>query len=347
MRRFARLQQVHASVCGNGPVVVFAAAVDAFKRFLMQQRHHAMLLGNALDQLHHQLVVIGGDVGRREHRRQLMLSWSDLIMFGLGADAQLPQLFVQLIHELLHTRLDGAEIMVFHLLPLRRRRAKQRASGIDQIFALFIVFFVYQEIFLLAADGRAQGMHIFVAKQFQDAQALAVDGLHAAQQRRLLVQRVAGIRTECRRDAEHIVLDKRIRSRVPGRIAAGLKRRAQTAIRERRRVRFTTDQFFAGKLHHDLAMTIRYDEAVVFFCRYAGQRLEPVREVGRAFLQRPLLHRVGDRIGNLGIQAAAITDGLLQLFKCVFGQTLTHLLFVEYHGSKQFANSCLHRFHSP
>ena len=234
--------------------------------------------------------------------------------------------------------------MVFHLLPLRRRRAKQRASGIDQIFALFIVFFVYQEIFLLAADGRAQGVDILVAKQFQDAQALAVDGLHAAQQRRLLVQRMAGIRTECRRDAEHIVLDKRIRSRVPGRIAAGLKRRAQTAIRERRRVRFTTDQFFAGKLHHDLAMTIRYDEAVVFFCRYAGQRLEPVREVGRSFLQRPLLHRVGDRIGDLGIQAAAITDGLLQLFKCVFGQTLTHLLFVEYHGSKQFANSCLHRF---
>ena len=343
----AGIEQIQPRVRRQRPIVVLARAVDPLKGLFVQQADHAVPLRHLAHDLHRQLVVVHRDVGRREHRRQLMLSRSDLIVLGLGADPQLPQFFIQLIHECLHTGLDGAEIMIFHLLPFRRRRAKQRAPGVDQVFALLIIGLVYQEILLLAADGRAQGMHIFVAKQPQDAQALAVDGLHAAQQRRLLVQRMAGIRTECRRDAEHIVLDKRIRSRVPGRITAGLKRRAQTAIRERRRVRFTTDQFFAGKLHHDLAMTIRYDEAVVFFCRYAGQRLEPVREVGRAFLQRPLLHRVGDRVGDLGIQAAAITDGLLQLFKCVFGQTLTHLLFVEYHGSKQFANSCLHRFHSP
>ena len=46
---------------------------------------------------------------------------------------------------------------------------------------------------------------------------------------------------------------------------------------------------------------------------HAGQRLEPVREVGGALLQRPLLHRGGDGVGEVGLERLALGERLLEL----------------------------------
>ena len=52
--------------------------------------------------------------------RQLVLRGGDLVVLGLGEDAELPELLVQLVHERRHARLDGAEIVVVQLLALGR-----------------------------------------------------------------------------------------------------------------------------------------------------------------------------------------------------------------------------------
>ena len=61
-------------------------------------------------------------------------------------------------------------------------------------------------------------------------------------------------------------------------------------------------------------------EGVVLLGRRAGQRLEPVRVVGRALLHRPLLHRQRDRVGQRGVERLAARERALQRLVDVLGQ---------------------------
>ena len=82
-----------------------------------------------------------------------MLCGRHLVVLGLGQNAQLPELLVQLLHKGRNAGLDSAEIMVVQLLSLGRLGAEQRAAGKNQILALVIQLLIDQEIFLLRADG--------------------------------------------------------------------------------------------------------------------------------------------------------------------------------------------------
>ena len=165
----ARVEEVFALHRGNGPVVVFAAAVDALEGLFMEQADHAVFHGDALHVFHHELVVVRRDVDRREDRSQLVLGRRYLVMLGLGQDAQLPQFFVQLFHEGFHTRFDDAEVVVFHFLSLRHLRAEQGAAAVDQVAAFLPQLLVDQEVFLFRPDVRddlfgmdaEQGQHAF------------------------------------------------------------------------------------------------------------------------------------------------------------------------------------------
>ena len=186
--------------------------------------------------------------------------------------------------------------MIVELLALGRLRAEERAAAELQILALFIERLVDQEILLLRADLRCHAVGLLVAEQAQDAYGLAADCLHGAQQRRLLVERVAAVGAEHRRDAKAAIFDEGKRRGVPSAVAAGFKRGAQAAVGEGGRVGLATHQLLAGKVHHHAAAAGVVDKAVVLFRRHAAQRLEPVREMRCAMLQRPGLHRVGDLI---------------------------------------------------
>ena len=94
----------------------------------------------------------GGDVRRREDRRHLELAGRHLVVLGLRGDAELPELDVELLHEGGDALLDGAEVVVLHLLALRRRRAEQRAAGRSEVEALAKYVLVDQEVLLLRAD---------------------------------------------------------------------------------------------------------------------------------------------------------------------------------------------------
>ena len=85
VRRLAGVQQVVAQVVAHAPVQVLARAVDAGKRLLVQQAREAVLRRHAPHHLHRHHLVIGGDVGVLEDRRDLVLARRHLVVPGLDA----------------------------------------------------------------------------------------------------------------------------------------------------------------------------------------------------------------------------------------------------------------------
>ena len=148
-RCLARIQQVDTIVRGDGPVVVLSGAVHTGKGLFMKQALHSVLAGHLLQGLHHNLVLIHCHIGHRVDGSQLMLSRSHLVVLSLGSHAQFPQLRIYLAHESRHSLPNSTEIMVIQLLPLGRHSSKQGPSGINQVFSLFKLLRVHQEILLL------------------------------------------------------------------------------------------------------------------------------------------------------------------------------------------------------
>ena len=68
---------------------MLARAVHSVERLLVQQAHKTVARRDLFHDLHGQLVVVGRDVGGGEHRRHLVLARCDLVVLGLGEDAQL------------------------------------------------------------------------------------------------------------------------------------------------------------------------------------------------------------------------------------------------------------------
>src|SRR4029079_12160561 len=110
------------------------------------------------------------------------------------------------------------------------------------------------------------------------AQRAARQRVHGAQQRDLVVERLAGPRRERGRDAEQrpvrVLEDERGGGRVPCGVAARLEGGADAAGRERGRVRLALDELLARELGDRVAVARRVVERVVLLGRQAGQRLE-------------------------------------------------------------------------
>ena len=127
---------------GQGPVVVLAAAVHAFKGLFMLQADQTVLGGDLLHHLHGQQVVVDGHVGGIVDGGQLMLAGGYLVVLGLGGHAQLPQLLVQFLHERGHLGADHAEVVLLQLLALGRGSTEQGAAGEDQVLTGLVVLFL-------------------------------------------------------------------------------------------------------------------------------------------------------------------------------------------------------------
>ncbi len=68
----------------------------------------------------------------------------------------------------------------------------------------------------------------------------------------------------------------------------------------------------------------RFEEAVVLLSGQTGQRVEDVRVVGRAFFQRPVLHRGRHGVGDHGIEQRSTLDGRHDRLVDRLGQALPH-----------------------
>ena len=338
----AGLEEVHAGVGGQRPVVVLAAAVDACKGLFSQQAHQTVAGGHLLHDLHGQLVVVSGHVGNREDGGQLMLGGSYLVVLRLGQDAQLPEFLVQVLHVGFHPGLDDAEIVVVQLLALGRLGTEQGPAAEHQVLPFFIHVLVHQEVFLLGTHAGADALNVLVAEELQNPEGLLVQGLHGPQQGGLFVQSLAAIGAESRGDAEGVALDEGVGGGVPGGVAAGLKGGAKTAGGEGRGVRLALDQLLAGELHDDAAVGRRGDEAVVLLGGDAGEGLEPVGEMGGAVLYGPVPHGGGHGVGHVGVQHGSLVNGLFQGIVNAGGQLSPHDTVIKNQTAKIIRYSCTH-----
>ena len=327
-------EEVHSGVGGHGPVVVLARAIDSGKGLFVEQTHQTVLGGHLLHDLHGQLVVVGGDVGGGVDGGQLVLRGSHLVVLGLGQNAQLPQLLVELLHVGGHPLLDVAEIVVVELLPLGGAGAEEGAPGVDEVGPLVVQLPVHQEILLFRAHRGAHRLHIGVPQQMEHPQGLAVQGLHGAQQGGLLVQCLAAVGAEGGGNAQRLALDEGVRGGVPGGVAPGLKGGSQPAGREGGGVGLPSDELLAGKLHNHPTIRGGGDEAVVLLGGDAGHGLEPVGEVGSPLLHRPVPHGGGHHIGHGQVQGRSLLHGTAQGTVNILRKAGLHHTLVKYLTSK-------------
>ena len=200
-------EQGNSGIRTEGPVIVLAGAVHAVERLFVEQYHETVLAGDAVHQVHDELVLVIGEVGLAEDGRQLELVGRHLVMTGLDRDAQPVAGDLQIPHEGSDARRDRGEVMVVQLLVLGRIVAEQCASCNHQVRAGSIEPLVHEEILLLPTqvgidllDGRI--------KELADRHGCVADGLKGLLERRLVVQGLSSIGDEDGRYAKGVIQDE-------------------------------------------------------------------------------------------------------------------------------------------
>ena len=339
----AGAEEVHARVGGQGPVVVLTGAVDPGEGLFVEQAHHVVPPGHLLHDLHGQLVVVAGGVGVAVDGGQLVLGGGDLVVLGLGQDAQLPQLLIQLLHVGGHPGLDGAEVVVLQLLSLGGLGSEEGAAGEQQVLPPVEDVPVDEEVLLLGAHLADDPLHVRVPEQPQHPHRLAGELLHGAQQGGFFIQGLSAVGAKDGGDTETAVLDEGEGGGVPGGVAPGLEGRSEASGGEGGGVRLPPDQLLAGKLHEHPAGALGCNEAVVLFSGNAGHRLEPVGIVGSAPVHGPVFHLGGHLVGGFQGEGSPLLHTFFPRSVAGIGQALLHNLLIEDHAAKLAGYVSTHR----
>ena len=125
-RGVTRIEQI-LGLGAERPVVVLARTVDALERLLVQQADQVVAGGDELHLLHHDQVLVDGLVDLTVDGGELMLAGSDLVVLGLGGNAERPQLVVQILHIGRDGGADSAKIVLLEFLACRGQH--QRGCG--------------------------------------------------------------------------------------------------------------------------------------------------------------------------------------------------------------------------
>ena len=115
---------------------MLARAVDAREGLFVQQAHKVVALGDLFHRLHDELVLVARGVGVGVDGGHLVLAGGDLVVLGLGEHAELPQLFIELLHVSAYAGAERTEVVVVQLLPLGGLCTEERAPAQAQIHAL-------------------------------------------------------------------------------------------------------------------------------------------------------------------------------------------------------------------
>ncbi len=338
LRVLAGSVEQHASVRTKAPVVVLARAVDAGERLLVQKDAEAVLARHFLHQGHEKHVVVVGDVGLLEDGSYLKLVGGDLVVARLARYRQLQGLYLQVLHERLHAVGDGAEVVVVHLLVLGRVVSHEGASCEHEVGTRRVEPFVDEEVFLFPSEVARHFLH-FGVEVVADVGGGDVHRVQGAQQRRLVVERLAGVGYEYCGDTERVVHDEYGRGGVPGGVAARLERVSYAAVGERAGVGFLLHEQLARELFYHSALAVVLYEGVVLLGGALGQRLEPVRVVRHAVLLGPLLHAGGHGVGYGAVEARAVVHHVDERVVDLRRQVLVHLGAVEHVLAEVFRRS--------
>ena len=117
----------------------------------MQQADEAVTVCNLLHDLHLKLILVACGVCVGVDGCKLMLRRSDLVVAGLGQNAQLPELTVEILHVRRNTGPYRAEVVILKLLTLGGLCAEKRSAAKAQILTLEVELLIDKEILLLGA----------------------------------------------------------------------------------------------------------------------------------------------------------------------------------------------------
>ena len=329
LRRLARGVEQCARVGAEAPVVVLARAVDAGEGLLVQQHAEAVLARHLLHERHEQHVVVVGDVGLLEDGGYLKLVRRHLVVARLARYGQLQGAYLQVLHEGLHAVGYGAEVVVVHLLVLGRVVAHERAAGEHQVGAGVVKPLVDEEVLLLPAQVAHHLLHGGV-EVVAHLRGRHVHRVERAQQRRLVVERLAGVGYEDGGYAERVVHDEHGRGGIPGRVAPCLERVAYAAAGEARGVGLLLHEQLARELLYHASLAVVLYEGVVLLGRAFRKRLEPVRVVRGSVLLGPLLHAFGHGVGYRAVEAGPVVNHVYHGLVNRRGQVFVHLGAVEH-----------------
>ena len=213
-------------VVAHAPVEVLAGAVDAGERLLVQQAREAEVRRQPPHRLHRHHLVIGGDVGVLEDRRDFVLARRDFVVPRLDRDADLVELALDFHHEGEDALGNRAEVLILELLALRRLGAEERPAGVDEVGPLKVELPIDQEVFLLGTAGRDDALRLR-AEELQDADRLLRERFHRTQERRFLVERLTGPAHERGRNDERGAGGRHEEPRRAGRIPRGVAARLE------------------------------------------------------------------------------------------------------------------------
>jgi hypothetical protein len=206
-----------------------------------------------------------------------------------------------------------SEVVVVEFLALGRLGTEEGAPGVQQVGTSEEEVAVDQEILLLRTAERDDVVEVLVPEELQDALGLFAHRLLGAQQRRLMVQRLAGHRDEDGGDAQRVavgVLEHVGGARdIPAGVAASLERVAQAAVGEAGCVGLALHERLAREFGESRTIGLRFEEAVVLLGGQAGEGVEDVRVVGGALLERPVLHGRRHGIRHQRVEGLAALDG--------------------------------------
>jgi hypothetical protein len=166
-----------------------------------------------------------------------------------------------------------------------------------------------------------------------------LQGVHGAQQRGLLVKRLAGVAAERRGDAQHLVLDERVAGGVPGRVAAGLEGGAQAAVREAGSVGLALDELLAGELRDGGAVAFGLKKLSCF------SDVMPVRgwnQCVKCVAPFSIAHSFmacATTLATVDVDGLALLDRLGKRLVHVGWETLLHRMVVEYHRTIDVCDS--------
>ena len=221
----------YAGIGAETPVVVFARTIHTSEWLLVKEHTETVLVSHTLHQTHQEHIMVYGKIALLIDRCQLKLVWCHLVMAGLARDAEFKCLDFKILHESLHALRDCSEIVVVHLLVLRRVVSHQGTACKHQVRASRIETLIYQEVLLLPSEIGLHLLHLRV-KIVANLGSRLTQSMERAEQWSLVVQSLTGIRYKDGRDTEGIVDDEHRRCWIPCRIATSLEGVADTAVRE-------------------------------------------------------------------------------------------------------------------
>jgi hypothetical protein len=182
------VQQVVTLVSGHGPVAVLSGTVDTLERLLVEQNLQLVTVGNLVQDLHGDQVVVDSNGSLLEDRSNLELVGGDFIVAGLDRDTDLHQLVFGLRDGSKDTGGDLTKVVVLELLVLGGRNTDQSTASDLQVGAELVQVAVDQEELLLSTQGGEDTLGLGVAEDSQESDGSDGESLSRTEEDGLFIQ---------------------------------------------------------------------------------------------------------------------------------------------------------------